>query len=234
VARSTNRAPVDILESVIGSNLTVAGCKQHPKIEVVSDQKPGGRICHTFIKLICHNFPFTKPQLWYCTSRFRDVQMPGKNPLHTGTQILQTPPLPVWQDLRTTRPEDSLPSGQSADVSLPLSGTVNDLKNAAQTSLRKGFLSCLGPGFKLDVVEYVFFPIGSVTFPTSLSLSHSLSLSLWIFGNLQRKSQVWTRRTTFGLRGASRFPPDLRGWLNQQQPTTNGGSPKGGLPKSTP
>jgi hypothetical protein len=169
---------VDILESVIGSNLTVAGCKQHPKIEVVSDQKPGGRICHTFIKLICHNFPFTKPQLWYCTSRFRDVQMPGKNPLHTGTQILQTPPLPVWQDLRTTRPEDSLPSGQSADVSLPLSGTVNDLKNAAQTSLRKGFLSCLGPGFKLDVVEYVFFPIGSVTFPTSLSLSHSLSLSL--------------------------------------------------------
>jgi len=177
VARSTNRAPVDILESVIGSNLTVAGCKQHPKIEVVSDQKPGGRICHTFIKLICHNFPFTKPQLWYCTSRFRDVQMPGKNPLHTGTQILQTPPLPVWQDLRTARPEDSLPSGQSADVSLPLSGTVNDLKNAAQTSLRKGFLSCLGPGFKLDVVEYVFFPIGSVTFPTSLSLSLSLSLS---------------------------------------------------------
>ena len=69
---------------------------------------------------------------------------------------------------------------------------------------------------------------------SNISLSHSLSLSLWIFGNLQRKSQVWTRRTTFGLRGASRFPPDLRGWLNQQQPTTNGGSPKGGLPKSTP
>ena len=111
-----------------------------------------------------------------------------------------------------------------------LSGTVNDLKNAAQTSLRKGFLSCLGPGFKLDVFEYVFFPIGSVTFPTSLSLS----LSLWIFGNLQRKSQVWTRRTTFGLRGASRFPPDLRGWLSQQQPTTNGGSPKGVYPKAHP
>ena len=83
-ARSTNRAPVDILEGVIGSNLTVAGCKQHPKTGVVSDHVRENLhefAIQTFILPCFHitylsSFSLHKsPIVWYCTSRFRDVQM---------------------------------------------------------------------------------------------------------------------------------------------------------------